>query len=425
MRLAALLLGIFGGLSGLSLAVYGHVAVSVLGGFGAMAAGQQDAAKVLLYGLPIASFVGASLAFSHAGASALLLLGSAAGWFVIGAHFGYGFNALTATTMILDGLAGLLAFAGASNSQGAADAPVSRVRVDRTSYEPDHSHDAQPSLVPSSPSDYDVRKWQALLKYDDELAKIAALFEPLGRKWSDRLAADYLAIGDKAYLPDIARKIMREARAERDQEEAAKRQSETQHARIQAEQAQHAPIQAEQARPVQPLQEIKRDPPKRLAAGLALLLAFFAVAGAGVWFLAPYLKPGPTTPAKSSIVSLGPALPDYAYQLPEKFPQDMTVLRSIIPDGLKSVEWIYDLSGVASPLRTIEWNGKSYRGGSVCKPHDCADNMFVFLVALDGSRAIATLKSSTIPGVQSVTLGPFQVGDLDRLQRFYKEIGNN
>jgi Inhibitor of vertebrate lysozyme (Ivy) len=92
---------------------------------------------------------------------------------------------------------------------------------------------------------------------------------------------------------------------------------------------------------------------------------------------------------------------------------------------LKSVEWIYDLQGVASPFQTIEWKGKTYRGGSVCKPHDCGDNMFVFLVALDGSRAIATLKSDTIPGMQSVTLGPFQAGDLERIQQFYKEIGNN
>jgi hypothetical protein len=51
--------------------------------------------------------------------------------------------------------------------------------------------------------------------------------------------------------------------------------------------------------------------------------------------------------------------------------------------------------------------------------------MFVFLVALDGSRAIATLKSDTIPGMQSVTLGPFQSGEFARIQQFYNEIGNN
>jgi len=62
---------------------------------------------------------------------------------------------------------------------------------------------------------YDVKKWQALLRYDDEVARIAALFEPLGRKWSDKFAADYLAINDKAYLGEIARRLMAEVKAER------------------------------------------------------------------------------------------------------------------------------------------------------------------------------------------------------------------
>jgi hypothetical protein len=325
------------------LAVYGHVAVAIVGGLGGMPAGQQDAAKLLLYGLPIASFIGAGLAFSQAGLSALLLLGSAAGWFVIGANFGYGFDVVTATTMILDGLTGLLAL-GAVNSQtkprDSGDVLVSRIEH-RNSYGEIISDGEEVGVIGTPQLSYDARKWQALLKYDEELARIAALFEPLGSKWSDRLASDYLAINDKTYLPEIARKIMLDARAERDRQDAEKQQLEAEEARMKADHALR-------------LEETRRAAPRRIAGGFAVLAGLVLI-GAGLWYFTLYFRPGPNPPlastrpaqnspvASTSIPSTPPNLPDFAYQLPEKYPGDMAVLRSIIPDGLKSVDWVYNL----------------------------------------------------------------------------------
>lgn len=62
---------------------------------------------------------------------------------------------------------------------------------------------------------YDVAKWTALLKYDDDLKAIADKFANFDQKWSDEFAADYLAINDKAYLPEIVKKIIARAKAER------------------------------------------------------------------------------------------------------------------------------------------------------------------------------------------------------------------
>ncbi len=62
---------------------------------------------------------------------------------------------------------------------------------------------------------YDVTKWTALLKYDDDLKAVADKFANFGQKFSDEFAADYLTINDKAYLPAIVKKIIARAKDER------------------------------------------------------------------------------------------------------------------------------------------------------------------------------------------------------------------
>jgi hypothetical protein len=60
----------------------------------------------------------------------------------------------------------------------------------------------------------DREKWQALEKYDSEIATIANKLRVLGDKWVDEFARAYLALGDKQHLPNIVQKIIADARLE-------------------------------------------------------------------------------------------------------------------------------------------------------------------------------------------------------------------
>jgi hypothetical protein len=71
--------------------------------------------------------------------------------------------------------------------------------------------------VPSSPKPYDVDKWSALLKCDDDLAKVAEKLRLLGENCVDELARSYLILNDKKYLPDIVRRIIADARVKQTQ----------------------------------------------------------------------------------------------------------------------------------------------------------------------------------------------------------------
>ncbi len=67
----------------------------------------------------------------------------------------------------------------------------------------------------NSDSQYDRAKWNALVQYDDDIARFADKIRPLGQKWEDQFASAYLALNDKAYLEPIARKLHQQASAER------------------------------------------------------------------------------------------------------------------------------------------------------------------------------------------------------------------
>jgi hypothetical protein len=77
--------------------------------------------------------------------------------------------------------------------------------------------------APRSGKSYDVEKWQAFLKYDPQIALIAKKLQPLGEKWVDQFARDFLALNDKAYLPEIVQQIIADARQAADQAESAAR----------------------------------------------------------------------------------------------------------------------------------------------------------------------------------------------------------
>lgn len=62
-------------------------------------------------------------------------------------------------------------------------------------------------------SSYDGSKWDTLVKYDEDIALVAAELRPLGRHWVDEFAKAYLSLNDKAYVPNIVQKIIADAKA--------------------------------------------------------------------------------------------------------------------------------------------------------------------------------------------------------------------
>ncbi len=84
---------------------------------------------------------------------------------------------------------------------------------------------------------------------------------------------------------------------------------------------------------------------------------------------------------------------EYPWDLAKKHPQAAAALQKILPSRLRSVAWVYRLNGTASEMTTVTVQNKPSLGGMVCKPHDCGDNKFAFLVAVDGSHAAAALRS--------------------------------
>jgi hypothetical protein len=62
----------------------------------------------------------------------------------------------------------------------------------------------------SRPS-YNLEKWNALLKYDEDIQAAVKTLLPLGDRYIDALAADYLRINDKAYLNRMVTEISNQA----------------------------------------------------------------------------------------------------------------------------------------------------------------------------------------------------------------------
>ncbi len=63
------------------------------------------------------------------------------------------------------------------------------------------------------PSSFDRTKWQALIRFDDEISAAAAVVRRLGGRWEDELARTYLQLNDKSYLELIVKKLLDDAGA--------------------------------------------------------------------------------------------------------------------------------------------------------------------------------------------------------------------
>jgi hypothetical protein len=85
------------------------------------------------------------------------------------------------------------------------------------------------------PKDFPVEKWNALVKYDPEIAPLAEQLRPFGDRWVWILGRDYFALEeDRSYLPHMLARLMDEAQTEKaeEAEREAKRTKEEESSRF-------------------------------------------------------------------------------------------------------------------------------------------------------------------------------------------------
>lgn len=68
-----------------------------------------------------------------------------------------------------------------------------------------------PATASAPPGSQDAQKWQALVEIDPDIAAQVKRIAPFGQPYVDELAQKYLAVGDKAYLAQIAAQIVSRA----------------------------------------------------------------------------------------------------------------------------------------------------------------------------------------------------------------------
>ena len=104
-------------------------------------------------------------------------------------------------------------------------------------------------------------------------------------------------------------------------------------------------------------------------------------------------------PLGSSVTSLA-AEPDvYLFDVLRHYQYHYELTRLL--NGKAVPQWVdaflKEGDGVASPSKTVELGGKSYRLDHLCKVHDCAGNVLVVLWAPRGLRAWAALMEGGRP----------------------------
>ncbi len=95
----------------------------------------------------------------------------------------------------------------------------------------------------------------------------------------------------------------------------------------------------------------------------------------------------------------------YPADVAKKYPKSFAAYQKIVPTAWRKSAWVYRLEGVAEPVRIIDYSGRKFVLGQVCKPHDCADNQLKFLVAVDGTTAFAQANSIDLTQAKDVIVG--------------------
>lgn len=118
-------------------------------------------------------------------------------------------------------------------------------------------------------------------------------------------------------------------------------------------------------------------------------------------------------PAPVSIPPENGVLP---YNIPKTNPKAYEAWHKILPDALRLQDWIYELTGTASPYTTVSLRSIRYLYGWFCKPHDCGANSIAFLMAENGSRAIGLYVRGVKSNAQEIPLGDPSVEELELLR---------
>jgi hypothetical protein len=71
----------------------------------------------------------------------------------------------------------------------------------------------------ASEAKYDVDKWRDVIEHDEAIAAVAENLRPLGDKWVNEFARNYLSLNDKKRTWSIVQKVVEDARRERGQAE--------------------------------------------------------------------------------------------------------------------------------------------------------------------------------------------------------------
>lgn len=92
---------------------------------------------------------------------------------------------------------------------------------------------------------------------------------------------------------------------------------------------------------------------------------------------------------------------DYIFDKIAKDPQVLRRWQRAVPQSFESVDWIYQMQAVTTPVEEVTIDGGLYFLGFLCQPHDCGDNITYFLIASDRAEAAGFLSSvnQKVPGL--------------------------
>ena len=99
-----------------------------------------------------------------------------------------------------------------------------------------------------------------------------------------------------------------------------------------------------------------------------------------------------------SVQAASPGMPDYPWDLRKKMPSHYQSYLKILPARLRRTAWFGRFEGTGMPVERVTVDSRVYFAGGICKPRECADNYLTFLIATDGSQAVAMVKARETGG---------------------------